>query len=105
MQRDPIQTDANVTRVAVDPFSDEFLADPFAFHPQLRDASPAFWLDAIGAYSVVRHDEVTHVLKHHDVFISSRGVGLADFAKEKPFRPPSLLLEADPPLHNALLVR
>jgi hypothetical protein len=38
MQRDPIHSDANVTRVAVDPFSDEFLADPFAFHPQLRDA-------------------------------------------------------------------
>ena len=100
MQRDPIHNDANVTRVAVDPFSDEFLADPFAFHSQLRDASPVFWLDAIGAYGVARHDEVTHVLKHHDVFISSRGVGLADFAKEKPFRPPSLLLEADPPLHT-----
>jgi hypothetical protein len=27
-------------------------------------------------------------------------VGLADFSKEAPFRPPSLLLETDPPLHD-----
>ena len=59
-----------------------------------------FWLDSISAYGVARHEEVTHVLKHHDIFISGRGVGLADFSKEEPFRPPSLLLEADPPLHT-----
>ena len=33
-------------------------------------------------------------------FCSSRGVGLSDFAKEKPWRPPSLILEADPPAHT-----
>jgi hypothetical protein len=33
-------------------------------------------------------------------FTSARGVGLSDFAKEKPWRLPSLLLETDPPLHD-----
>ena len=33
-------------------------------------------------------------------FCSSRGVGLSDFAKEKPWRPQSIILEADPPEHT-----
>ena len=33
-------------------------------------------------------------------FCSSRGVGLSDFAKEKPWRPQSIILEADPPAHT-----
>ncbi len=84
----------------IDPFSEEFLTDPFKHFGSLRDSGPVFWLDAIGAYGVARHDEVTHVLSNHDVFVSGRGVGLADFKYEPPFRPPSLLLEADPPIHT-----
>ena len=33
-------------------------------------------------------------------FCSSRGAGLTDFATEKPWRPKSLVLETDPPLHD-----
>ena len=33
-------------------------------------------------------------------FSSAAGVGLANFHKEKPWRPPSIVLEADPPLHT-----
>lgn len=84
----------------IDPFSEEFLSDPFKYFGVLRDAGPVFWLSAIGAYGVARHDEVTHVLSNHDVFVSGRGVGLTDFKYEPPFRPPSLLLEADPPVHS-----
>ena len=40
------------------------------------------------------------VLNDPLTFCSSRGVGLSDFAKEKPWRPPSLILEADPPAHT-----
>jgi 4-methoxybenzoate monooxygenase (O-demethylating) len=39
-------------------------------------------------------------LLDHQSFCSGRGVGLSDFATETPWRPPSLLLEADPPLHD-----
>ncbi|KAE9737303.1 cytochrome P450, partial [Escherichia coli] len=40
------------------------------------------------------------VLNDPLTFCSSRGVGLSDFAKETPWRPPSLILEADPPAHT-----
>ena len=49
---------------------------------------------------MARHAEVHAVLNDPLTFCSSRGVGLSDFAKEKPWRPPSLILEADPPAHT-----
>ena len=38
--------------------------------------------------------------KDHKRFVSSRGVGIQDFKLEKPWRPPSLVLEVDPPEHT-----
>jgi cytochrome P450 len=84
----------------LDPFDKAFLADPYAHHQEIREAGPVVWLEAIGAYGTARFAEVQAALRDHETFCSSRGVGLADFAKEEPFRPPSLLLEADPPLHD-----
>jgi cytochrome P450 len=86
--------------VAVDPFDTAFLADPYAHHAALRDAGPVVWLETLGVFGMARYDEVSAALKDHATFCSSRGVGLADFATEPPWRPPSLLLEADPPLHD-----
>ena len=40
------------------------------------------------------------MLNEWQPYCSSRGVGLSDFAKEKAWRPKSLVLEADPPLHD-----
>src|SRR5215469_12622356 len=40
------------------------------------------------------------VLNDWQTFCSSRGAGLTDFAKEQPWRPKSLVLEADPPMHD-----
>jgi 4-methoxybenzoate monooxygenase (O-demethylating) len=87
-------------RVDIDPFDEAFLANPYPHHQALRDAGPLCWLPAIGAYGVARYAEVKAVLEDPGTFVSGRGVGLADFAKEEPWRPPSLLLEADPPLHD-----
>jgi 4-methoxybenzoate monooxygenase (O-demethylating) len=58
------------------------------------------WFPAINAFGVARYVQVKAVLEDPATFVSGRGVGLADFAKEVPWRPPSLLLEADPPLHD-----
>lgn len=84
----------------VDPFDEDFLADPYAHHERLRDAGPVVWLGRIGAYAMARHEHVQAALRDHEIFCSGRGVGLADFAKETPWRDPSLLLEADPPEHD-----
>lgn len=85
--------------LALDPFDEAFLADPYAHHAALRDAGPVVWLEPIGAFGMARYAEVQPALRDHVTFCSGRGVGLSDFAREEPWRPPSLLLEADPPLH------
>ena len=83
-----------------DPFSIEFFADPFPIHEKLREAGPVVYLDKWGVYGVARYEQVHAVLNDPATFCSSRGVGLSDFAKEKPWRPASLILEADPPAHT-----
>lgn len=84
----------------LDPFSTAFLENPYLYHHALRDAGPLVRLPAIGAYAMARYAEVKAALADHETFCSGRGVGLSDFAKETPFRPASLLLETDPPLHD-----
>ena len=92
--------DKTVPRLSIDPFSDGFLADPYEHHDLLRDAGPVFWLECHGIYGAARHAEVSAALKDWQNFCSGRGVGLDDFAVEEPWRPPSLLLETDPPVHD-----
>jgi 4-methoxybenzoate monooxygenase (O-demethylating) len=89
-----------VASLAIDPFDEAFLADPYAQHDLIRDAGPVVWLPAIGAFGVARYGPVKAILENPDTFVSARGVGLADFEREEPWRAPSLLLEADPPLHD-----
>jgi cytochrome P450 len=84
----------------IDPFSPAFLEDPFPFHAKLREAGPVVRLSAIGTLGVARHAEVRAVLEDWETFSSARGVGLDDFARTKPWRQPSIVLEADPPLHD-----
>lgn len=84
----------------LDPFADDFLANPYAYHPALREAGAVVWLSSIGVFALARFAEVQAALADHATFCSGRGVGIADFSKEEPWRPPSLLLEADPPLHT-----
>ncbi|HEX4675693.1 MAG TPA: cytochrome P450 [Steroidobacteraceae bacterium] len=84
----------------VDPFSIEFFEDPFPVHASLREAGPVVWLSRYGVWAVARYQEVHAVLSDWRTFCSGRGVGMADFAKEKPWRPPSLVLETDPPEHD-----
>jgi cytochrome P450 len=84
----------------VDPFADAFLRDPFGFHTELRDAGPVVWLERYGIWGMARYTEVHEALRDWQTYCSSAGVGLSDFRKETPWRPPSLLLEADPPEHS-----
>jgi 4-methoxybenzoate monooxygenase (O-demethylating) len=84
----------------VDPFCREFFEDPFAAHDELREAGPVARLSRYGVWAVARYAEVHMVLNDWQTFCSSRGAGLTDFAKEQPWRPKSLVLEADPPMHD-----
>ena len=91
---------AGVPHSSIDPFSPDFLRDPHPAHEALREAGAIVWLEKYGAYAAARHAEVRLILNDPATFCSSRGVGLADFQREKPWRPPSLVLERDPPEHD-----
>ncbi len=84
----------------IDPFSEAFFADPHRFHATLRDAGPAVRLSVYNIWAVAGYAEVHAMLHDWEIFSSARGVGIQDFAREKPFRLPSLVLETDPPKHD-----
>jgi cytochrome P450 len=86
--------------VDVDPFSDEFLRDPFPRHAELRDAGPVVRLERYGIWAAARYEEVFAALMDPQQFVSSAGVGITNFHREPPPRPPSIILEADPPLQT-----
>ena len=85
-----------------DPFDPALLVDPYAFYARMRDAGPVVFLDRYGVFALARHAEVAEALGDWETYSSAAGVGLADFRKEPPWRPPSLLLEADPPAHSVV---
>lgn len=85
----------------IDPFSTAVLEDPGDFHAIVRDAGPVVYLTAHGVYALARYEQVHAALRDWQGFESGAGVGLSNFRVEKPWRPPSLLLEADPPRHDA----
>jgi cytochrome P450 len=84
-----------------DPFSHEVLEDPLPMHAALREAGPVVHLTKYDVYAFARYDEVYDALVNWQEFQSAAGVGLSNFRYEEPWRPPSLLLEADPPRHDA----
>ena len=86
----------------LDPFSDEFLTDPFPALDVLRDAGPAVHLTRYGIWAVAGYRDAHAVLRDPRRFSSASGVGLANLlTDEYGWRKPSLVLEVDPPVHTA----
>ncbi|MBD0273241.1 MAG: hypothetical protein ICV73_15105, partial [Acetobacteraceae bacterium] len=83
-----------------DPLSIGFFENPHRIHGELREAGPVVFLRRYGVHAVARYAEVHAVLDDWRTFCSSRGVGMSDFAKEQPWRPPSSVPETDPPEHD-----
>ena len=84
-----------------DPYSTEYLADPYPFHEELREAGAVAWLEAHGVWATGRYEHVRDILTDWRTFMSGAGVGLIDLRVDT-WRPPSLLLEADPPDHTVV---
>ncbi|GAA2853257.1 cytochrome P450 [Actinoplanes cyaneus] len=84
-----------------DPFGHDNLEDPGPLHESLRAAGPVVRLSRYDTYALARYEHVHAALTDWQRFQSAAGVGLSNFRHEKPWRPPSLLLEADPPRHDA----
>jgi len=83
-----------------DPFSREFFNDPHRIHEELRETGPVVWLMRYSVWAAARYEQVYAMLNDWQAFSSAACVGLQDFRKEKPWRPKSLVLETDPPLHD-----
>lgn len=86
--------------VDVDPYSEEFLDDPFPDLATIREAGRLVHLASRGVWAVARHDDVASVLRDTERFSSAAGVGLTDLSREEAWRKPSILVEVDPPLHT-----
>lgn len=95
-----LKRDDNVVVTDADPFSREFLADPYPRHEEMREAAPVVFLDKYNVWSVWRYEHVHAVLSDWQTYCSGAGVGISNFHKEGNWRPPSLLLETDPPMHT-----
>jgi 4-methoxybenzoate monooxygenase (O-demethylating) len=84
----------------IDPYDDAFIADPYPGYAAMRSAGPVFYMPKYECWGMARYKEVRPALLDAKTYCSGMGVGYTHFGKEKPWRPPSLLLETDPPLHD-----
>src|SRR4029077_13145635 len=68
----------------LDPFADNFLAAPYPFYAELRDAGPVVWLERYGLWTCARHAEVQAALSAWQRVSSTAGVGTDDFPAAQP---------------------
>lgn len=87
--------------VALDPYAMDVLENPHPFYAAVREAGPVVYFEKYGVYGVGRYDELREVVTDYKRFTASSGVGISD-ARRPEFRgrPPSALVEIDPPQHT-----
>lgn len=91
--------------LAMDPYSDDVLADPTEFHRRLREVGPAARVEQSEGFDLVavgRHRNVREIFEDPATYINGRGGGILDLAKAENFREPAAMQEADPPSHTAV---
>lgn len=78
-----------------DPFSLEYLANPYSTLALIRQTSPALYVERYGFFLITRYEDVVHASRRHDIFSSTGGVGIE--WKSRPMMP-----MYDPPKHTQL---
>ena len=84
----------------VDPYDPALLLAPHDYYRELRARGPLVWIPRYRVCASGHIGVVEPVFRDWRRFSSARGVGLTDFAREPPWRPPSIVLEVDPPAHE-----
>jgi cytochrome P450 len=84
----------------IDPYCPEVLSKPENYYAELRARGPFVYIPKYAILACGRYDVTKKVFSDWERFVSSQGVGLQDFQLEKPWRPPSIVLEVDPPYHD-----
>jgi 4-methoxybenzoate monooxygenase (O-demethylating) len=95
-----IQAPPGVSVWDFDPYAEEVLANPEPYYAELRARGPFVYFPKYAMLACGRYAETREVFSDYQRFVSSRGIGLTDFKLEKPWRPPSVILEVDPPYHT-----
>ena len=60
-----------VTAVHDDMFTPNVIADPYGYYGRLRDEDPVHWNDPYALWVITRHDDVTWLTRHHELFSSA----------------------------------
>lgn len=93
-----------------DPFSAEYLADPYALYAKLHADQPVFYDDALGYWVVSRYDDIKAALKDHEHFSSRNSTDpftpVSDETKrifqQGGYAMQRVLLNADAPTHTRI---
>lgn len=83
-----------------DPFDENTRRDPYPAYVGLRAAGPVVRLTKYDMWAVPRYAEIKTIFADHVNFSNAGGSGVVNYFKRKPWRPPSIILEVDPPMHT-----
>jgi len=59
------------TAIRDDMFTPGVIADPYAYYGRLRDQDPVHWNDTYALWVITRHDDVTWMTRHNELFSSA----------------------------------
>lgn len=84
----------------IDPFSDESVDNPIELDRAIREAGDVVWIPKYGFWVTGRDAVIREVFNDWERFSSAYGTGLTNVLRDEPWRKPSKILEADPPVHT-----
>src|SRR6516162_10465226 len=59
------------TAIRDDMFTPDVIADPYTYYGRLRDEDPIHWNDTYALWVITRHDDVTWMTRHNELFSSA----------------------------------
>ena len=60
-----------VASIQDDLFTDDVIADPYAYYGRLRDEDPVHWNENYALWVITRHDDLVWLTRHHELFSSA----------------------------------
>lgn len=84
----------------IDPFSDAAVDHPIELDRAIRAAGDVVWVPKYGFWVTGRDAVIREVFNDWQRFSSAYGTGLTNVLRDEPWRKPSRILEADPPVHT-----
>lgn len=92
---------AAVPVCTMDAYALETLQDREPLQRAVRETAPVVWMPQNGIYATGRYEEIRMLLSDWQSFQVGGGIGISNYYKEEPWRPPANPTETDPPHHDA----